>query len=64
MSDYIDLELSSPWLNASGSLGFVPGADGWPWLEMQGGFVTNPISLSPRSRELMVFLLTFWQRLR
>jgi len=49
MSDYIDLELSSPWLNAAGALGFAPGADGWPWPEMQGGFVTNPVSANPRT---------------
>jgi dihydroorotate dehydrogenase len=49
MSDYIDLELSSPWLNAAGTLGFAAAADGWSWPEMQGGFVTNPVSLSPRT---------------
>ena len=49
MSDYIDLELSSPWLNAAGMLGFAPGAEGWPWPEMQGGFVTNPVSVNPRT---------------
>ena len=49
MSDYIDLELSSPWLNAAGALGFAPGADAWSWPEMQGGFVTNPVSLSQRT---------------
>ena len=49
MSDYIDLELSSPWLNAAGVLSFAPGADAWPWPEMQGGFVTNPVSANPRT---------------
>jgi dihydroorotate dehydrogenase len=49
LSDYIDLELSSPWLNAAGTLGFAPGAEGWNWPEMQGGFVTNPISLNQRT---------------
>ena len=49
MSDYIDLELSSPWLNAAGSLGFAPGAETWPLPEMQGGFVTNPISAGQRT---------------
>lgn len=49
MSDYIDLELSSPWLNAAGALGFAPPAEAWGWPEMQGGFVTNPVSLGPRS---------------
>jgi dihydroorotate dehydrogenase len=49
MNDYIDLELYSPWLNAAGTLGFAPGADGWSWPEMQGGFVTNPVSASLRT---------------
>jgi dihydroorotate dehydrogenase len=49
MPDYIDLELSSPWLNAAGTLGFAPAAEGWHWPEMQGGFVTNPLSLNQRT---------------
>jgi dihydroorotate dehydrogenase (NAD+) catalytic subunit len=49
MSDYIDLELSSPWLNAAGTLGFALPAEPWNWPEMQGGFVTNPVSLGARS---------------
>ena len=49
MPDYIDLELSSPWLNAAGMLGFAPVAEGWSWPEMQGGFVTNPVSANLRT---------------
>jgi dihydroorotate dehydrogenase len=49
MPDYIDLELSSPWLNAAGTLGFAPNADAWAWPEMQGGFVTNPVSVNQRT---------------
>ncbi len=49
MPDYIDLELSSPWLNAAGMLGFAPTAEGWSWPEMQGGFVTNPVSANLRT---------------
>lgn len=49
MNDYIDLDLTSPWLNAAGSLGFAPAAEAWSWPERQGGFVTNPVSLSPRA---------------
>lgn len=49
MADYIDLELSSPWMNAAGMLGFAASAEGWGWPEMQGGFVTNPVSAGPRS---------------
>ncbi len=49
MPDYIDLELTSPWLNAAGMLGFAPAAEDWPLDELQGGFVTNPISASQRT---------------
>jgi len=49
MSDTIDLELCSTWLNAASTLGFAPPAEGWNWPEMQGGFVTNPVSLNPRT---------------
>lgn len=44
----IELEISSPWMNAAGSLGFAPPAC-WNWVEPQGAFVTNPVSLSPRT---------------
>jgi len=40
---------SSPWMNTSGSLGFVPPAGGWTWPEAAAVFVTNPISFAPRS---------------
>ena len=49
MADYIDLELISPWLNAAGTLGFAPAAEGWNFSEQAGGFVTNPVSAAPRS---------------
>lgn len=41
------LDLTSPWLNAAGMLGFTP-HKGWPRGLNQGAFVTNPISLKPR----------------
>ena len=45
-----ELELSSPWMNASGALGFTPAAPpGWPLPETLGAFITNPISLTPRT---------------
>lgn len=43
-----ELTLNSPWINAAGSLGFAPGGD-WPAPVVQGAFVTNPISLRPRT---------------
>jgi dihydroorotate dehydrogenase (NAD+) catalytic subunit len=43
-----DLYLTSPWMNSAGSLGFLPPA-AWNWPEPQGAFVTNPISLNPRT---------------
>lgn len=42
------LDLRSPWLNAAGSLGFVPDSRGPLALEQLGAFITNPISLRPR----------------
>jgi len=47
MPPRLDLQLSSPWLNAPGSLGFAPGKP-WPLDAPQGAFVTNPVSLKPR----------------
>lgn len=44
----VDLHLDSPWLNAAGSLGYLPPAR-WPVDERMGAFVTNPISASPRA---------------
>jgi dihydroorotate dehydrogenase len=42
------LDLRSPWLNAAGSLGFTP-PESWTWSEPPGAFVTNPVSLFPRT---------------
>jgi dihydroorotate dehydrogenase (NAD+) catalytic subunit len=57
-----DLLFDSPWLNAAGSLGFAPPA-AWEWPEQQGAFVTNPVSLQPRtpaeSRALIPFASGF-----
>lgn len=43
-----ELYLASPWLNAAGTLGFLPPAR-WMVPEAMGAFITNPISLSPRT---------------
>ncbi len=43
-----DLDLSTPWMNAAGAAGFTP-PERWPWPEPAGAWVTNPLSLSPRS---------------
>jgi len=43
-----ELTLASPWINSAGSLGFAPGS-GWTVPFEQGAFVTNPISLRPRT---------------
>jgi dihydroorotate dehydrogenase (NAD+) catalytic subunit len=43
-----ELDLRSPWLNAAGSLGFSPPVT-WGWSEPMGAFVTNPVSLFPRT---------------
>lgn len=44
----LDLEISTPWMNAAGTLGFSPPAR-WNWPEPAGAFVTNPVSLSART---------------
>jgi dihydroorotate dehydrogenase (NAD+) catalytic subunit len=44
-----DLPLRSPWMNAAGSLGYSPDQHGPLDLSSLGIFVTNPISLEPRS---------------
>ena len=44
-----DLVLASPLLNAAGSLGFAPDVRAPVDLARLGAFVTNPISLAPRS---------------
>jgi dihydroorotate dehydrogenase len=43
-----DLSFATAYQNASGSLGFIPPAD-HPDVARLGAFVTNPISLKPRS---------------
>jgi dihydroorotate dehydrogenase len=43
-----DLMLNSIWMNASGSMGFLPPAAGWNWPEPMGAFITNPVSFSSR----------------
>ena len=53
-----DLFIDSPWMNAAGTLGFAPPAR-WPVPEAMGAFVTNPISIGPRTpaaeRDLLAF---------
>jgi dihydroorotate dehydrogenase (NAD+) catalytic subunit len=44
-----DLSFQLPLMNAAGSLGFAPDPHGPADLERFGAFVTNPISLSPRT---------------
>jgi dihydroorotate dehydrogenase (NAD+) catalytic subunit len=44
----LDLDLSTPWMNAAGAVGFTPPSR-WPWPEPAGAWVTNPVSLAPRS---------------
>ncbi len=44
-----DLHLSAPLMNAAGTLGFAPDPHGPISLEGLGAFITNPISLAPRS---------------
>ncbi len=43
-----ELTLASPWINGTGSLGFAPGSS-WTVPFEQGAFITNPISLRPRT---------------
>jgi hypothetical protein len=43
-----DLTIASPWMNAAGMLGFAPPAR-WPISEPMGAFLTNPISMGPRT---------------
>jgi dihydroorotate dehydrogenase (NAD+) catalytic subunit len=44
-----DLSFQLPLMNAAGSLGFAPDPHGPADLECFGAFVTNPVSLSPRT---------------
>lgn len=48
MSKY-DLSLSKPLMNAAGMLGFTPDLHGPVDLDRLGAFVTNPVSLGPRT---------------
>lgn len=54
----LELEISTPYLNAAGTLGYAPPAR-WNWLEPQGAFITNPVSLSPRTPAQNRAALTF-----
>jgi dihydroorotate dehydrogenase len=53
------LDLSHPWMNAAGSLGFAPDLRTAPALESFGAFVTNPISARPRRTSGQPRQLTF-----
>jgi len=48
MNARLDLDLESPWMNAAGAAGFTP-PERWDWPFPQGAWVTDPISLRPRS---------------
>lgn len=51
-SSHLDrLEISSPWMNAAGFLGYIPPA-GSQWISQLGAFVTNAVSLVPRKPAL------------
>ncbi len=54
-----DLTLSHPLMNAAGMLGFAPDPHGPVELANMGAFITNPVSLSPRSPALGDRLLNF-----
>jgi dihydroorotate dehydrogenase (NAD+) catalytic subunit len=41
-------DLFFPWLNSSGSLGYVPPPQ-WNWLQPAGAFITPPLSYKPRT---------------
>ncbi len=44
------LDFLSPWLNAAGSLGYaLRPSEKWGWSEPIGAFITNPVSLFPRT---------------
>ena len=44
-----DLVIDPPIMNAAGSLGFAPEARRLPEIEQLGAFITNPVSLAPRT---------------
>jgi dihydroorotate dehydrogenase (NAD+) catalytic subunit len=49
MLSKFDLSFTPPILNAAGFLGFAPNSHGLLELKSLGGFITNPVSLEPRS---------------
>jgi dihydroorotate dehydrogenase len=49
MNTKYDLQIDLPWMNAAGCLGFWPDPRAAVDLSRLGAFVTNPISLKPRS---------------
>jgi dihydroorotate dehydrogenase (NAD+) catalytic subunit len=49
MSSKFDLSFTPPMMNAAGFMGFAPGVHGPLDLAQLGAFVTNPLSLEPRS---------------
>ncbi len=55
----IDLSLSSPWMNAAGTLGFSPDPRAAALWQGLGAFITNPVSLGARSPAKGVRLLDF-----
>lgn len=58
----LEVTLDSPWMNAAGMLGFAPSAltaARWQAPAPMGAFVTNPISLNPRSPAADRGLLAF-----
>lgn len=54
-----DLTFAPPLMNAAGSLGFLPNPDSPVELSSLGAFITNPISLRPRSPARISQLLDF-----
>ena len=54
-----DLAFDPPLMNAAGSLGFAPDRRGPIALEQLGAFVTNPVSLRPRTPAQGARLLPF-----
>lgn len=55
---YFELGLNSPWMNASGFGGYLPQHTSDESVPM-GGFVTNPISLLPRSPSLTRTIISY-----
>jgi dihydroorotate dehydrogenase (NAD+) catalytic subunit len=54
-----DLFLKMPWVNAAGSLGFAPDPRAPVDLARLGAFITNPVSLNPRTPSHGARLLRF-----